>query len=308
MNIRDRAYFATSALIYSGALYAGISGYGLNVVPLFASIFMLWLFVVRPNDWPQTAEAWRTPRAIAWPLLIFSAQFIVAGFCLVVGTGIGGILGFQMPLPLTFCILVSLLGVALARFLQPEDAAHIRRAPGHELGIGAGILDIGVPQMPGQPAEAAYIDSVMMHLSDFGQKRAPREDVAQMVMAVEKADMARPVLNALIASRSDILAQKQMQSMLALRPSVAKSVKGEGLVGKAVTHALSTWVPQVIEDTAKDAKALLKKFPAVAEELPSPVRLEAAAKSLGAQNPSAAEALRALSNSLGRVTSKPSHA
>lgn len=301
MNVRDRAYFATSALVYSGPLYAGLAGYSFDVIPAFAVIFMLWLYVVRPQDWPQTPEAWRTPRALAWPLLILSGQMVLIGFCLVVGAGLGGILQFHAPLHLFLCLLISCLGVSVARLLQPEDARYLSHIPGEQLGIGAGILDIGVPMMDGQAGEMAYTQDIMMHLADFGQKPAPRAEIVALAAQVEKDNMARPVLSALIDSHQTMPSFTQLQSSLALRPQVAKSISGEGLVGKAFTHTLSSWVPSLIEDAAKDARALIRKVPKIAAEFPSPVRLEAAAKSVSAGNPSTAEALRALGASLGNI-------
>lgn len=298
MNIRDRAYFGTSALLYSGPLYAGLAGFGLQIVPVFTIIFMVWLYVIRPDDWPKTREAWRSPRAIAWPLLILAVQFVLVTFCIIVGRAMGGVLDITPPFPLMLTVLISFLGIALARLLQPKGARYTLGAK-KSLSIGSGVLEIGVPAMPGQPAEDAYVEGVMMYLADFGSKKASRQEIAEIVSEIEKAGMARPVLAAFMASRNGGIAQTQAQSMLALRPSVAKKVSGEGVVGKTVTKALSTWVPQIIEDTARDAKTLLSKVPGIADELPSSGRLEAAADSIATGNPNAAEALRALSNSLG---------
>jgi hypothetical protein len=267
------------------------------MIPVFAAIFMVWLYVVRPSDWPKSRADLNNPRAIAWPLLIFSVQLVLVAFCLAVGRGIGGLMDFQPPLPIFFSVLLSLLGVSVARLLQPKDASYIFRMPGQELGIGAGILDIGVPAMPGQSDEAAYIEGVMMHLADLGPKRAPRELIEEIVTAVAQDGMARPVLSALSSSRGDTVVQVQMQAMLALRPDVAGAVTGLGLIGKSITRALSTWVPQIIEDTARDALALIERMPGIVDELPSASRLEAAANAIGTGG-SAAEALRLLSQRL----------
>ncbi len=295
MNLRDRAYFATSALVYSGPLYAGLSGHGITIVPAFAAIFMLWLYVVRPFDWPQTPEAWRTPRAIAWPLLVFSTQMVLVTFCIILGRGMAAVAGLHPPLPGLLPILISMLGVTTARLLQPPEANYAFRGPGQGLEIGSGILDVSVPPMPGQPVDAAFVEGVLMHLSDLGPRQAPREAIAEVVSSVEKAGMGAPVLKALAASRGDTVVQAQAQAMLALSPIIARGVTGEGLIGKSITRALSTWVPQVIEDTARDALALVEIMPSAAAEMPSATRLEAAAKAIAGGGPAAAEALRELS-------------
>jgi len=298
MDLRDRAFFATSALLYTGPLYAGLAGYGFETVPLFAAIFMLWLNVVRPGDWPQSARAWRTPRALAWPMLIFYVQMLVVAFCLVMGRAMGGMIGFQPPLPLAFTLLVSLLAISTARLLERKGDRPVVHIPGDSLSIGAGILDIGVPEMPDQPPERAFTEGVLAMLADLGPRRAPRDKIAPILDQVVEAGMVRPVLEALNKMRGGLAPHAQAQAMLALRPDVARDVFGEGLIGKAVNRALSTWVPQVVEETANDARALLKELSGVSEELPSASRLQTAANAIETGSPAAAAALRALGDDL----------
>jgi hypothetical protein len=292
MNLRDRAYFATSALVYSGPLYAGLSGAGVDIVPAFAAIFMLWLYVVRPFDWPQTVSGWLVPRAIAWPLLIFSVQMILVCFCIAVGRGMSELAGVHPPLPTILPILISMLGVSVARLLQPEGALYLFRGPGTELAIGSGILDIGVPPMPGQPADQAFVEGVLMHLADLGPQRATRDEIEAVILAVETSGMGEKVLKALANSRGDTVVQAQAQAALALRPMMARAVFGQGIIARSVNRALSTWVPQVIEETARDALALLDFMPSAVAELPNSARLTAAANSV--MGDSAVEALREL--------------
>lgn len=306
MNVRDRAYFATSALVYTGPLYAGLSGFGLNIVPVFAVIFMLWLYVIRPLDWPQTPEAWRNPRALAWPLLIFLIQIVLVTFCLTIGRGIAGITEFQPPFPLTLSILISLLGIATARLLQPVDAKYAFRGPGQELGIGAGVLDIGIPEMPGQPAEAAFVEGVLMHLADLGPGPAPREAIAEVVTAVEKSGMGAPVVKALADARGDTIIHAQAQAMLALSPGIARSIVGTGVISKSLTRAVSTHTPQIIEDTVQDALTLIDLMPDIAAELPDETQLNAAAKDISQSAPKTYEALQTLRTSIAALTQQNS--
>ena len=294
MNLRDRAYFATSALVYSGPLYAGLSGYGMNIVPMFAVLFMLWLYVVRPFDWPQTSDAWRNPRALAWPLLVFSVQMVLVTFCIMVGKGIGAVAGIQPPLPLIFSALISMLGISTARIIQPQDANYAFRVPGEHLSIGSGILDVAVPAMPGESNSGAFVEGVLMHLADIGPHRAPRDEIVQVVQAVNNSGMGKPVLMALASSRGETAIHAQAQATLALSPGVARDVAGTGLIGKSITRALSTWVPQIIEDAAQDALALLDVVPGVVGELPSATRLQQAARAVAGGSASASDALHQL--------------
>ncbi len=144
MSRRDRAIYATSALLYLGPLYAGLAGYGFETIPVFAPLFVLWLWVVKPGRSLREKGALRDVRGLARFGLILVGQLVLVGFCLAVGRGMGGLVGLVPPLPLVFTLLVSMLAIALARLLQPKDTPASRRTgttegattemtfPGHE--------------------------------------------------------------------------------------------------------------------------------------------------------------------------------
>ncbi len=297
MAPRDRALFATSALLYSGPLYAGLAGYGLQWVPLFAVIFMLWLFVVRPGDWPATPKAWASPRAIAWPLLIFSVQMILVAFCLGVGRAVGGLFGIAPPLPLVFTLLVSMLAIALARLFQRRSGGVGQpgkvRIPGDELGIGSGILDVGKPQMPGSPDPEGYVEGVMTALADLQGGGASGAAMADLADRVERDGMA-PAILAALAKAPDSPAYRQLDAELALRPGVARETLRQGHIERVIARTLATRQAALIECVADAGVRLISELPGAAREMPPSNRLEAGAAEIAAVSPGAGRALLAL--------------
>ena len=299
MRLRDRAFFATSALLYSGPLYAGAAGYGLDTVPLFAVLFMIWLNVARPGDWPRDREEWRIPRAWAWPMLIFVVQMAVVAFCIVVGGAIAGFAGLTLPLPLLFTLLVSALGISLAKLLQREGGGMgAARLPGEELGIGAGILDVARPEMPTGPSEAEFVEAVLIRLADLPPEAHSAEGMAPILDEVVASGIAPQVLNALEAVAGKRPAMAQAAALLALRPEVSRELIGQGRIRPAVNRALASGRPLFLLDTAQAALEALRALPELARELPPATRLRGAAEGAMDTSPGASAALAELADTL----------
>jgi hypothetical protein len=124
MQLRARLLMGASALLYLGPLLAGLAGAGWASLPVFTAIFMLWLLVLRPYDFPQTAADWRRPEA--W--LIFATQVVIqvllVTFCFGAGRGIGGMLGFLPVLHPLLPIAVSALAIPLGRLVWDPKKMH----------------------------------------------------------------------------------------------------------------------------------------------------------------------------------------
>lgn len=300
MKLRERVLFATAALLYSGPLYAGLAGFGFSAIPLFAVLFMIWLAIVRPGDWPRDREEWRTPRALAWPLLIFSVQMVLVAFCLAVGRAIGGMVDITPPLPLAFTFLVSFLAIALARTLQEADAPKRVHVPGREFGIGAGILDVSRPPIPGRRDPTSYAQAALSLAVDLGPCGASAEAMEPVLDRIEKAGMALPVLDALAAEPSTITVM-EMQARLALRPRVALAILGEGRIGAAATRALMSRDEALIEETSAALHKILGRLRGVSEPLPAPQRLRAEADAMDHTAPVTSGALRAVADDLESI-------
>ncbi len=119
MGIRLRLMQGAMALLYFGPLLAGLGGFGWRVVPVFAAIFLLWLVVMRPRDFPQSAADWRRPGAVVALLARLAVQVLLVAVCFGLGRGIGGVTGFSPAMPAMLPIGLSLVAVPLARLAWP---------------------------------------------------------------------------------------------------------------------------------------------------------------------------------------------
>ncbi len=117
MQARLRLLKGATALLYFGPLLAGIAGFGWRVVPLFVGIFLLWLFILRPQQWPRTLADWSRPEALIALLTQSLVQLLLVAVSLGIGRGIGGVLGVMPAIPLMLPVAVSFLSIPLARMI-----------------------------------------------------------------------------------------------------------------------------------------------------------------------------------------------
>lgn len=128
MQNRLRMLMAVTALLYIGPLVAGLGGYGWAVVPLFAAIFLLWLFILRPHQWPQTLSAWVAPQALVALLTQGLVQVLLVALLFGVGRGIGGVLGTLPMISVLLPLSISFLSIPLARMIwDPWKAEQMDR-------------------------------------------------------------------------------------------------------------------------------------------------------------------------------------
>jgi hypothetical protein len=114
---RSRLLMGATALLYLGPLLAGLGGFGWAVVPVFATIFMLWLVIMLPQDFPQSLADWQRPEALIAFATRGAVQLLLVLVCFGVGRGIGGALGSLPPFPIMLPIAISFLAIPLARMI-----------------------------------------------------------------------------------------------------------------------------------------------------------------------------------------------
>jgi hypothetical protein len=117
MQARLRLLKGATALLYFGPLLAGIAGFGWRVVPLFVGIYLLWLFILRPQQWPRKLADWSRPEALIALLTQSVVQLLLVAVSLGIGRGIGGVLGVMPAIPLMLPVAVSFLSIPLARMI-----------------------------------------------------------------------------------------------------------------------------------------------------------------------------------------------
>ena len=117
MNNRLRMLKAATALLYFGALLAGLVGQGWFMVLLFLAVFVVWSVTVRPQLWPPTLADICQPGAVVAMAALIATQALLVILCFAVGRGIGGVLGFKPALPFWLPLALSFLSVPVSRLI-----------------------------------------------------------------------------------------------------------------------------------------------------------------------------------------------
>lgn len=128
--MRHRLLQSVSLSLYAGPLLAGLGGYGWATVPAFLMVFVMWLGVLRPEGWPQTAEEWHSPRAYGQALTQISGQAALILICLAIGRGIGGVFDVVLVLHPILPVALSLSAILVLRLLWAPQVSAWPQAPG----------------------------------------------------------------------------------------------------------------------------------------------------------------------------------
>jgi hypothetical protein len=132
---RMKMLMGATALLYIGPLMGGLGGYGWAIVPVFLALFLLWLYILRPQLWPRNFHEWTQYQAWVTFGTTAATQLLLVAMLFGVGRGIGGTLGITLPLGPMLPISISFLAIPLARLFW--DAS--KHTDIHD------VIDIGHP-------------------------------------------------------------------------------------------------------------------------------------------------------------------
>lgn len=270
MLTRMRLVKGATALLYIGPLIAGLCGFGWSMAAPFIGIFVVWLMILRPEQWPSTPEEWLTAPAWLAALAQVLSQVVLVAVLFGVGRGLGGLadigaVNVSPMLPLS----ISFLSIPLCRMLWDADEA---ASQGY-------YLD--------EEAEFAYADNAagqaataivpLLNLPDT----APDALVARAVATALDVPAAELRLNALTAALShpnrSHAALRQALVVWATEPEIVAPALVSGSMASAFSIAggnfdlLRLYVPR--------AMALIGAFPNRAADFPHPTALIEAADS-----------------------------
>lgn len=128
--LRLRLYLATTALLYLGPVLSGWGGAPMAAWPVFAGIFLIWGVLMRPGDWPQSADAARAGRA-AMSILVLSALALA---CLALGWLLAALIAPPIPLGAWPGVLLALIAVPLSRLVwSPAKAKALDEVLDHTI-------------------------------------------------------------------------------------------------------------------------------------------------------------------------------
>ena len=96
MQLQIQLLKAVNTLLYIGPLVAGMSGFGWGMVASFTAIFVAWLIVLRPEQWPATWADWRTGSGLLSALTLVLSQVALIAVLFAVGRGIGALASLRV--------------------------------------------------------------------------------------------------------------------------------------------------------------------------------------------------------------------
>lgn len=275
MLTRMRLVKGAAALLYVGPLMAGLFGFGWGMVAAFTAIFVVWLMVLRPEQWPASPGEWLTAPAWLAALAQVLSQVLLVAILFAIGRGLGGLadIGTLQIDPLA-PLSISFLAIPLCRILwDAREAA----SQGY-------FLDDEAESAHAETTTAAAVTAIipLLNLPDTAPDDNVTEAVAT-VLDVPAADLRLSALTAALANPS--------RSHAALRRALVfwatePEIVAPGYVPESMANAfdiancnldlLRLYVPR--------AMALIGAFPNRASDFPAPSRLTRVADALPASD------------------------
>jgi hypothetical protein len=190
MLTRLRLLKGAAALLYIGPLFAGLTGLGWGVVAPFVGIFVVWLMVLRPEQWPASPDEWLGASAWLAALTQVLSQLLLVCILLGIGRGFGAVAGFLPAVNPIFPLAISFLAIPLCRVLWDAGEAA-------DMGI---YLDdeAEAAQIPRAAAQAAAAIVPLLNFADD----APDAEVIASVNNAMQTGGADLRLKALVAALS----------------------------------------------------------------------------------------------------------
>lgn len=176
MQKRLKLLMGATALLYLGPLLAGLGGYGWSAVPVFTAIFVLWLIVMRPRDWPRQAAAWTAPGQWLRVAAQAAVQVLLVTLMFGIGRGIGGLFGFLPLFHPMLPVAVSFLAIPLSRLLWNPRL-------GEQLGDFMDTALAGINEATADPLQRDVARALIAPLASFPSGADP-DDVLKHLQAM----------------------------------------------------------------------------------------------------------------------------
>lgn len=277
MLTRLRLLKGANALLYIGPLFAGISGMGFGILGPFVVVFVVWLLVLRPEQWPATPAEWLVPQAIGAVLTQVISQVLLVFVLLGIGRGIGAVAGFLPVVNPIFPLAVSFLAIPLCRALWDaraaadkgiflDDEAEAAEAPRALAQAGAAIIPL--LNLPDDAPDA----EVGVHVANVLAVPGAALRLDALAAALRQPDRSHAALRralVLWASEPEIVASGRVPAGMANAFAVAA---GNG-------DLLRLYIPRAL--------ALIAAFPDRAADFPTSAELRQAAAEETGSDPDA---------------------
>jgi hypothetical protein len=203
------------------------------MVPVFAAIFMLWLVIIRPQDFPRSRQDWlHNPRLVAFAARA-AVQILLVSACFGIGRGIGGVLNSLPAFPLMLPIAISFLAIPLARLIWDPWKAHAMDQ----------LLDNALAQIETGSVtngERSYAEAVLMPLNGLPDDVSLAElgNHLSAIRALVDDTVAYDVLLERVLNNEASAAGRRALMVMASDTVVIERMQGKNIVARAM-EALS---------------------------------------------------------------------
>lgn len=208
MHNRLKLLQAASALLYFGPLLAGLGGFGWSQVPVFVVIFVLWLIILRPHQWPFHIVNWAKTEALVTLAAQTATQALLVVVLFGVGRGLGGVFDFIPPVPTFLPVALSFLAIPICRLIwDPWKATGMDRFLDHALDhIGGGTSDGLDPSLSSQVQLAAELVAPLLALPNATSDQDIDQHLSAIAAHVDHGSIRQALemalKNPLVASRA----------------------------------------------------------------------------------------------------------
>jgi hypothetical protein len=223
MQNRMRLLMVATAFLYIGPLLAGLGGSGWAATAGFFALFMLWLFILRPQQWPHHLRDWLT-RYEPWAALGTNGcvQLLLVLLLFGIGRGLGGALHLRPTYGTLLPLMVSFLAIPFARLVwDPWTSPHLND-----------YLDEALHRAPNPeaPDPLAMARSLIVPLSSLPDD-VDETEVARHLLALAPHTEASALRSALLQRHAEGEASRAESLALMLHatdPELILSVPGDG--------------------------------------------------------------------------------
>ena len=267
MLTRMRLLKGASALLYIGPLFAGMCGFGWGLVVPFSAIFVVWLMILRPEQWPSTPSDWLTGSAWLAALAQILSQVALVAVLFGLGRGIGAVAGVVPVVNPVLPLSISFLAIPLCRMLW--DA---REAADQGFFLDA---EAEAAHRPRAAAEAGAAVTPLLNLPDTAPDAQVSEAVARVLGGANGDVRLKALTAALTTPGRSHAALRRALLIWATEPEVVAPGRIPHAVASA--FAIAEGNPDLLRIFVPRALALISAFPYRAQGFPTAARLRQAA-------------------------------
>lgn len=272
MKNRIRALRGATGLLYFGPFLAGVGGAGWSVIPVFVALFLLWLVVLRPQDWPQHVEDWQSPDAWIGLVTRVVVQVVLVLVCYGIGAAITGATGFAPDLPLVLPVLMSLAAVPLARLIWPRSLGMAM-----DLFLDSAADEVDEGRQPNNRAERRRQAQRMAQPLLALPRDTPTETIAAHLRAMAAHVAPDDLFDVLMARHGAEPDHSVLRRALILHGTSVQTVEAcPGRATPVIALQLAEQEPELLRMFADNCRQLLDEHADAWGECPNQSALEAA--------------------------------